>query len=277
MNIQLSTFNRIIIVAGLFLIIALIGYFFIVQPKMTQVKVTQAEITDLQAQYAELKRVADQKPLYLAFEKAIRARLTGVEVTAVPKTYIPSYLKQIENLAKSEGLDVVSVSPAATAPPAPGASPTPPASITRPPSAIQNLVPTGVTHAAGVEANRSLEASPKPGAAPGANVRTPGVPQVSGPPTAREAAISYLNQSFTQVPVNMELAGRYDQFEKFLRDLSKFPKLIGVGDVTLSSNSIDVGVRPRLKIVVPVTAYRLSPNAPPGPATPAARRPGGAQ
>ena len=277
MNIQLSTFNRIIIVAGLFLIIALLGYFFIIQPKTTQVKVTQAEIADLQAQYAELKRVADQKPLYLAFEKAIRARLTGVEVTAVPKTYIPSYLKQIENLAKSDGLDVVSVSPAAPPPPAPGASPTPAANITRPPAAIQQLVPSGITHAAGVEANRNLEASPRPGAAPGPGVRPPGVPQVAGPPTAREAALSYLNQSFTQVPVNMELSGRYDQFEKFLRDLSKFPKLIGVGDVTLSSNSMEVGVRPRLKIVVPVTAYRLSPNAPPGPAAPAAPRPGGAQ
>jgi Tfp pilus assembly protein PilO len=281
MNIQLSTFNRIIIVGGLFIIIALLGWFFVVQPKRQQEAVTRAEISDLQAQYDELKRVADQKPLYLAYTQAIRARLTGVEVTAQPKTYIPSYMKQIEDLATRDGLNVVSVAPAATPVPSPGPSATPAGSITRPPAAISNLVPGGLNRAAGVEAARTLAnqgvlettgpAGPAhPGATPG-----PGKPQGlpaggTQPSTPRAAALAYLNQSFTQVPVSMELDGRYDQFEKFLRDLAKFPKLIGVGDVTLSTTAQSVGVSPRLKIVVPITAYRLSPNAPPGPvATPA--------
>ncbi len=78
----------------------------------------------------------------------------------------------------------------------------------------------------------------------------------------------------------MEFEGRYEQFETFLRDLSKFPKLLGVGDVTLVPlNTVaGVGVSPPLKITMPVTAYRLSPNAAqaPGPVTPVASpRPGG--
>ena len=283
---QLSTFNRIVIVGGLFLIIGLLGYFFVIQPKKNQEGSTRAEIADLQAQYEELKRVADQKPLYLAFTQAVRSRLTGVEITAQPKTYIPSYLKQIENLAKTDGLDVVSVAPAATPVPSPGPSATPAGGVTRPPQAIQNLVPSGIK-AAGVE-ERTLPAQgvagspappapPKPGASPAPSGKPQGLPAGAAATTPRAAALAYLNQSFTQVPVNMELSGRYDQFEKFLRDLAKFPKLIGVGDVTLSSQMATVGASPRLKIVVPVTAYRLSPNAPPGPvATPAPVRPGGA-
>ena len=280
---QLSTLNRILIVGGLFLIIALLGYFFIIQPKKNQEDATRAEIADLQAQYEELKRVADQKPLYLAFTQAVRARLTGVEVTAQPKTYIPSYLKQIEDLAKRDGLDVVSVAPAATPVPSPGPSATPAGGITRPPQAIQNLVPSGIK-AAGVEERTSgvpgvtgTSAPPKPGASPAPSGKPQGLPAGAAATTPRAAALAYLNQSFTQVPVNMELSGRYDQFEKFLRDLAKFPKLIGVGDVTLSTQAQNVGVSPRLKIVMPITAYRLSPNAPPGPvATPAPVRPGGA-
>ena len=108
MNVQLSVLNRILIIAGLFLIIAMLGYFFVFQPKTRQEAATRAEIADLQAQYDQLKRVADQKPLYIAFTNQIRARLKGVEITADPRTYIPSYLKQIESLAGQDGL-VVSV------------------------------------------------------------------------------------------------------------------------------------------------------------------------
>ncbi len=157
MNIQLSTFNRILIVGGLFLVIALLGFFFVVQPKKNQEASTIAQINDLQGQYDELKRVADQKPLYLALNEQIRKRLTGVEVTADPRSYIPSYLKQIEDLAKRDGLIVTSVSPQATpAPsPVPSGAPTPAAG---PP--VTNLPVVGqplkqASHALGAENARS--------------------------------------------------------------------------------------------------------------------------
>jgi Tfp pilus assembly protein PilO len=60
----------------------------------------------------------------------------------------------------------------------------------------------------------------------------------------------------------MSLDGRFENFGRFLRDLAKFQKLIGVGDVTLSGNESAAGGS-RLKITLPITAYRLSPNAPP--------------
>ena len=85
----------------------------------------------------------------------------------------------------------------------------------------------------------------------------------------RVNAIVYLNQSFQQVPINMEFSGNYTDLQKFLRDLNRFPKLIGVGNVTLTSTRADVGVTPKLHIVLPIVAYRLSPGGPPPQATPA--------
>jgi len=60
----------------------------------------------------------------------------------------------------------------------------------------------------------------------------------------------------------MTFDGHYEAFERFLRDLSKFQKLIGVGDVTLTGSGSTAGGS-RLKITLPITAYRLSPNTPP--------------
>ncbi|HEV2908217.1 MAG TPA: hypothetical protein VGX02_03010 [Candidatus Eremiobacteraceae bacterium] len=268
MNIQLSALNRILIVSGLFLVIALVGFFFFVQPKQNQESQTRAQIADLQGQYDALKRVADQKPLYLAFTDQIRQRLKGVEVTADPRLYVPSYLKQIEDLATRDGLTVTAVTPQATPIPSPGPSGSPtPESVQRP-----NLPgPVGAaanTLAAGVGGTSSLPQNPAAGPAaarPGATP-IPGQPANVNPGAqanpVRAAAIAYLNQSFTQVPVGMEFDGRYDALERFLRDLAKFQKLIGVGDITLVPSQAEVGISPRLKITLPIVAYRLSPNTP---------------
>jgi Tfp pilus assembly protein PilO len=270
MNIQLSTFNRILIVSGLFLAIALVGFFFFVQPKKNQETQTRAQIADLQTQYDALKAVADQKPLYLAFTDQVRRRLKGVEVTADPRLYVPSYLKQIEDLASRDGLTVTAVTPQATPAPSPGPSGSPsPEPVQRP-----NLPgPVGAaanTLAAGVGGTSQLPQNPVAGAAgppkPGATP-IPGTAGNVNPNAAltpeRAAAIAYLNQSFTQVPFSMEFDGRYDAIERFLRDLAKFQKLIGVGDITLApAGTTEVGVSPHLKVTLPIVAYRLSPNAP---------------
>ncbi|MBV8221895.1 MAG: type 4a pilus biogenesis protein PilO [Candidatus Eremiobacteraeota bacterium] len=280
MNAQLSTLNRLLIVGGLFIVIALCAFFFFVQPKKNQEALTRSEIADLQAQYDDLKRVADQKPLYLAFTDQVRKRLKGVEITADPRLYVPSYLKQIEDLAGRDGLIVTSISPQATPSPSASGSPSPaPGTIVRPnlPGAMAqpfNSVAHGLGggNANGVQPNAGAT-GPAAGIAGGATP-VPGAPAgVAGPspgPTLspeRAAAIAYLTQSFQQVPVNMEFDGRYDSLERFLRDLAKFQKLIGVGDLTIApSSNTPVGVSPRLKITLPIVAYRLSPNtAAPGP------------
>ena len=234
MNVQLSAFNRILIIGGLFLIIGLLGFFFVFQPKKQQEAVTRAEIADLQSQYDSLKRVADQKPLYLALTNQIRARLKGVEVTADPRTYIPSYLKQIENLATQDGLTVSGVTPQATAPPSPGPSAAPGTTV-HPPNLPGPISGAAGHLAGGLGGNTAQSAqavnapSPQPGqvqpAAPARGGPSP-APGAQGaaapggvqPGTPRAAALAYLNQSFTQVPISMTFDGRYEAFERFLRD-----------------------------------------------------------
>ncbi|MBV8171729.1 MAG: type 4a pilus biogenesis protein PilO [Candidatus Eremiobacteraeota bacterium] len=270
MNLQLSTLNRILIIGGLFFIIALLGFFFVVQPKKQQESVTRAQIADMQAQYDNLKRVADQKPLYLAFTDQVRKRLKGVEVTADPRLYIPSFLKQVEDLAGRDGLIVTSVTPQATPSPSPAPSGAPSPGPAHPPNLPGplaqpfNQVARGVGVQNPTTTGETAEASPRPGVtpAPGATGPTP-APQASLSPE-RAAALAYLNQSFSQVPVNMEFDGRYENLERFLRDLAKFQKLIGVGDMTIGVNgNSDVGESPHLKISLPLIAYELSSNAAP--------------
>lgn len=269
MNIQLSTLNRILIVGGLFVVVALLGFFFVVQPKRNQETATRAQVADLQAQYDGLKRVADQKPLYLALTDQIRQRLKGVEVTADPRLYIPSFLKQVEELASKDGLYVTNVTPQSTPAPSPGPSASPTAGSVAPPNipiigGVANQVARGVgaENAESAQTNQVIQGTPAPGATaiPGGAVGA--VPSAQNP--AREAALAYLNQSFTQVPINIEFDGRYEGLERFLRDLAKFQKLIGVGTLTLapSGGAVEVGASPRLKITLPMIAYRLSPNAP---------------
>ena len=84
-----------------------------------------------------------------------------------------------------------------------------------------------------------------------------------------------MSQSFEQVPINMELSGTYTDLQKFLRDINKFPKLLGVGSVTITSSHSPVGETPKLHIVLPIVAYRLSPNGPAPAATPAPAPAGG--
>jgi Tfp pilus assembly protein PilO len=271
MNIQLSTLNRILIVGGLFVVILLLGYFFVIQPKKNQESVTRAQIADLQAQYDELKRVADQKPLYLAFTDQIRQRLKGVEVTADPRLYVPSFLKQVEDLAGKDGLIITTVTPTATAAPSPGPSGSPTPSPVAPPNiplvgGVANQVARGVggQNSASAQTGQVLPATGPVGATPVPGAQPAGVPAGEANNPARAAAIAYLAQSFTQVPFNMEFDGHYDGLERFLRDLAKFQKLIGVGDLTIApgSGALSVGSSPRLKITLPIVAYRLSPNAP---------------
>lgn len=269
-----SPLNRALLMAALIVAIGLIAFFWIVQPTQNQYAQSQARLAQDQQTYADLKRVADEKPLYLALTKQIQTRLQGVELTADPRVYIPSYLKQIENLAKQDGLQVTAVTPQAAPTAAPGASPTPGPIATVNPN-ISAVAPiNGARAAAGASNAQTAQtnqvatatgATPIPGASPPPGTQpqntTTGRVGTSAPSSARENAIAYLNQSFTQVPINMELAGTYAQLEKFLRDLNKFPKLIGVGNVTLSpTTNSGVGETPTLQITLPIVAYRLSPT-----------------
>lgn len=281
----MSPTNRNLIVAGVIVFIALLAWFLIIQPKRQQEAATRDQIASLQAQYDNLKRVADQKPLYLALTKQVRQRLTGVELTADPRAYIPSYLKQIEDLAKRDGLNVALVAPQATPSPTPGPSVAPGATPNAQAVANAPVIGGPIRSAARVagsegQANQTTSQAqsqtfagaptPIPGGPAGqasfAPARPGESPKPQAPASARQKAIAYLNQSFTQVPLNMEFDGTYNDLQRFLRDLNKFPKLLGVGDLTLAPGNAGVGSIPRLRITLPITAYRLSPNAPAQPA-----------
>jgi len=291
MNQQDSSLNRILIVVGVLALVLIGAYFMIIQPKLTQVAESRAQLDSLKTKYDELKKVADQKPLYLALIRQVQSRLTGVELTADPRAYIPSYLKQIEDLAKRDGLVVTAVVPQATSTPAPGATPAGGVATVAP--AISNAV--GITPIrqaatarneanaqAGAENAQMPNATPggagggaQPSPAPGASGAAGAQPKSSATTSPRVNAEVYLSQSFEQVPINMELSGTYTQLQQFLRDLNKFPKLLGVGSVTLTSTKSTVGETPKLHIVLPIVAYRLSPNGPPQPAATPAPASGG--
>jgi Tfp pilus assembly protein PilO len=278
MNQPDSSFNRILIVVGVLLLVVIGAWFLEIQPKTSQVAQSRAQLSDLQTTYQSLKAVADQKPLYLALIRQVQSRLTGVEVTADPRVYVPSFLKQIEDLAKRDNLVVTAVVPQATSTPAPGATPAGGVATVAP--SISNAVgikPVTQAATARNEANAQAGAEnaqmpqgaalpPAAGASPGPRptgaAATGNQPKPSQTLSPQMNAQIYLSQSFEQVPLNMELAGTYTDLQRFLRDLNKFPKLIGVGSVTLTSQHGNVGETPKLHIVLPITAYRLSANGP---------------
>jgi len=289
MNQQPNRINRVLIVAGVLALVLIGAYFFLIQSKLNQVAQSRAQLDSLQAQYADLKKVADQKPLYLSLIKQVQSRLTGVELTADPRAYIPSYLKQIEDLAKRDGLVVTAVVPQPLPTPSgsPTAVPTSAAGVQNIPVIGQPLKQAGrALNASNAQTNETNNVATATGATPIPGYTPMPVPSggvapnaaaviANKPNSARANAIVYLNQSFSQVPVNMEFAGTYSDLQKFLRDLNKFPKLIGVGNVTLQSQQKAVGETPKLHIVLPIVAYRLSPNAPAPVATPAPAGNGG--
>ncbi len=288
MNFQLTPLNRNIILAAVIVVIGFIAYFSTYQPKSNELKADQAQLQQLQQNYDDLKRVADEKPEYLALEHQIQSRLTGVELTADTRAYIPSYLKQIEALATHDGLTVTAVVPQPL--PTPSGGPTPASTANPGMSAVSSIAPirsaarvagaeggvsdqinntaaaTGEAGAQGQTQN-GTPAPSEPGAvgASGTGVTSTtvtaggGKPRASAATSARQNAIVYVNRSFQVVPVNMELSGTYAQLQTFLRDLNKFPKLIDVGDVTLTpSLQAIIGETPALHIVLPIKAYQLT-------------------
>jgi Tfp pilus assembly protein PilO len=284
MNQQQNNTNRWLIVLAVLAVVFIGAYFMIIQPKLQQVQASQAQLSGLQSQYAALKQVADQKPIYLNLIRQVQSRLTGVELTADPRAYIPSYLKQIEDLATHDGLVVTAVVPQPL--PTPSGSPTP-GPVPTGASALQNAPIIGhplaqAGHALGAsnaqaqsenaQMPQQPQAAPMSGATPIPGASGGPVPAVKANATMspRVNAIVYLNQSFQQVPINMELSGTYVDLQKFLRDLNKFPKLIGVGNVTLTSEHSAVGETPKLHIVLPIVAYRLTAGNPQPQPTPAA-------
>lgn len=278
MNFQMNAMMRNLIVTGVILVIAFVAYFALVQPKLAQIAASERQLADLKQQFEDLKRVADQKPAYLALTKQIQQRLTGVELTADPRAYVPTYLKQVEDLARRDGLVVTSVAPQPLPSPSasPGSSPNPRAAENVPiagqvlkagekAAGTQNAVTQATNAVVGPGAPAPGGPAPNPGASPGRMTKSekPATSRGTKPSTPRENAIAYVNQSFTQVPINMELEGTYNQFQRFLRDLNKFPKLLGVGNVTLvPTGNARVGETPQLKITMPIVAYRLSAGAP---------------
>jgi len=266
--------NRVLLLVAVGVILGLFMYFTFIQPAVTQYSESQARLAQDQQTYSDLKRVADQKPVYVALTTQIQSRLRGVELTADPRAYVPSYLKQIENLAKADGLQVTSVTPQATPSPSPGPSGAPAPGGTPNPQSLTQIAPIGAAVRAAGASNAvtaqtnsvatATGATPipgQPGAQASAAPRRGGALQNNATSSARANAIAYLNQSFSQVPINMELSGTYMQLKQFLRDLQKFPKLIGVGSVTLTPGTHQgVGETPTLNIILPIVAYRLSPS-----------------
>lgn len=272
--------NRVLLLVAAAILIGFLGFVELIQPKQQQFAASQQQLAQDNQTYADLKRVADQRPEYLALQNQVMERLQNVEKSADPRVYIPSYLKQIEDRARLDGLEITSVTPVAT--PAPSATATP-APGGAPAPVHNNAFIQGAANAAGAQVQNTESTQiaaangVTPAPAPGSNATAApghGAPAQSAQSSARAKAIAYLNESFTQETINMELAGTFTQLEQFLRDLNKFQKLVGVGNVTLAPGAhTGVGETPTLTITMPITAYRLVQGANAAP-TPAPAAPG---
>jgi len=59
-NQQPNNLSRVLIVAAVLVLVFIAAYFMTIQPKLAQVAASRQQLDSLQAQYAQLKQVADQ-------------------------------------------------------------------------------------------------------------------------------------------------------------------------------------------------------------------------
>ena len=94
--------------ALLFLTLVLVGaafYFGLIKPKYEQFKALQVQLTDLQNQIQENKKIADNLPKLKREYEQLKRELDAALTELPNQKEIPSLLTSITNVGKSSGLD----------------------------------------------------------------------------------------------------------------------------------------------------------------------------
>ena len=101
------------IVIGLFLlvIIAVGGYFFVLQPKMAHVDTLRAELAKLEAELTQNRALAADLSRFRAQAAQLRARLQAAQERLPNEKEMPGLYRQLTNLAHQTGLTVVLFQP----------------------------------------------------------------------------------------------------------------------------------------------------------------------
>lgn len=184
----------------------------------SKIKAVDAKLAEKQKQVKDakimVKKLDESRLNYLDSQSQLRF----LESSVTTQAYVPTMLKQIENLGKSNNLRVISVRPA--------------------PAAAQAPVRKLSSGAQAAEGNMDKAAQSS----------------ASGEKTASKP----VENPYDELKVDIELEGKYMSALDFLYKLTAFPKIIAVNTVQMSpAASREVIGSPYLRIKLNVTAFVL--------------------
>lgn len=185
----------------------------------SKVKAVNAELMNAQKQVKEAKNMVKKREESRLNFLDSQSQLRFLESSVTTQAYIPTMLKQIEHLGKSNNLRVIAVRPQA----APAEPPT------RRLSSGAQAAEGNVDKAGQQSSGSTGQGAPKPVVKP-----------------------------YDELRVDIELEGKYMNALDFLYKLTAFPKIIAVNTIQMSpAASRDVVATPNLGIKLSITAFVL--------------------
>ena len=101
------------LILGIFLLLIVLfgGYFFVLQPKLTQVDSLRGELAKLEAELSQNRALAANLSRFRAEAAQLRARLQAAQERLPNEKEMPGLYRQLTNLAQQTGLTVVLFQP----------------------------------------------------------------------------------------------------------------------------------------------------------------------
>ena len=101
------------LILGIFLLLIVLfgGYFFVLQPKLTQVDSLRGELAKLEAELSQNRALAANLSRFRAEAAQLRARLQAAQERLPNEKEMPGLYRQLTNLAHQTGLTVVLFQP----------------------------------------------------------------------------------------------------------------------------------------------------------------------
>jgi hypothetical protein len=191
---------------------------------LNQISVAQTRVINLQAQAGSSAQIAHRYHSTVDDYNTTTAQLAFLEPPSDQNKYVPTLLQQLQVLAQTTGLQVLSVQPGAIEAPAAKAA--------------------SGTSSAAVPGTSS--ATPAASAAPAAST------------TSTKAAAA---PSYQTLPVALQVSGTYRQIMKFVYALPKFPKILCLKRISLAPGGSQGAAPGKSTSSEPVLAASLSLEA----------------